>query len=994
MSGAYPLEALLAILAGAMNRENSMNTIYVVSHTHWDREWYRTFQQFRLKLVHLVDGLLALLEQDPGYQHFMLDGQTIVLDDYLQVRPEKEALLRKYVQEGRILIGPWRILPDMFLVGPEAHIRNLLEGDRTARRFGEKMMVGYIPDPFGHPGQTPQLLRGFDLETACLWRGADLTHAEFWWQAPDGSRVLMAYLRDGYGNGADLPADDPPRFASQLAERADGLRADAATPHLLVMYGTDHMEPPANTAAAIAYADAALPNAHVIHSTLPQYVAAVKQALGDGQITLPVVTGELRACRRMHLLPGVLSARMWIKQRNRVCEVLLEKWAEPFAAFQELIALQPPQAALLARKPDLVRHAWRLLMENHPHDSICGCSIDQVHEEMKVRFDQVDQLGEELTRQSLEGIAGSIQTDCKLRDADQPAAALVVFNPLAGPRTDVVTAAIAAPGLAGFDIVDEHGVALPYQEEGLGTREVIRMTLDSAAIKAGFGNISGGRVAGMTVQEIRSHREGAEVFIEAVVAQGGEPNLSAWNAERRRLDEYLADPTVAAYHVRACSTSARLIMIAPDVPGHGYRTFWIRPRDTSPPPPARLSPLASALLPLGRLPVVQRFAGRRRYARPPYKIENDLFAVEAQADGTLTLQDKRDGQVYTGLNQLRDGGDGGDEYNYAPPERDAAIVPRLRRVAIATGPLQQTLELELTLVAPVALAPDRKARAAERVALPIKTAVTLSRGVPRVEIHTCVENRARDHRLRVHFPAPFSVAKAQHDGHFEVIERGLGVPAHDETWVEQPRPEVPQRVFTSVTDGRARLTVAVRGLPEVEALKNAAGNTEIAVTLLRCVGWLSRDDFVTRQGHAGPPAVATPGAQMPGRWEFDYAIIPGLDALAAYREAYAFETPMRGVSASLHAGPLPSCGSFIAATPAAFAISALKQAEDGNGWLVRGYNVTGDEIQVTLQPWRPFAQVARANLAETPFAPLAADEGGRVTLRARGHEIVSVLFRE
>ena len=148
-----------------------MRTVHIISHTHWDREWYRTFQLFRLKLVHLVDGLLKLLDDDPEFKYFMLDGQTIVLDDYLAMRPEKEDILRKHIQRGRIIIGPWHILPDTFLVGPEAHIRNLLEGDRTAGRFERKMMIGYLPDPFGHPGQIPQILKGFGIETACLWRG-------------------------------------------------------------------------------------------------------------------------------------------------------------------------------------------------------------------------------------------------------------------------------------------------------------------------------------------------------------------------------------------------------------------------------------------------------------------------------------------------------------------------------------------------------------------------------------------------------------------------------------------------------------------------------------------------------------------------------------------------------------------------------------------------------------------------------------------------------
>src|SRR5512133_4336909 len=133
--------------------EVSMQTLHLVSHTHWDREWYRPFQSFRLRLVHLIDHLLDILANDPEYRYFMLDGQTIVLDDYLAVRPERAEILAEHVRSGRLLIGPWHILPDEFLVSPEATIRNLLKGGQTASRFGARMGVGYTPDPFGHIGQ-------------------------------------------------------------------------------------------------------------------------------------------------------------------------------------------------------------------------------------------------------------------------------------------------------------------------------------------------------------------------------------------------------------------------------------------------------------------------------------------------------------------------------------------------------------------------------------------------------------------------------------------------------------------------------------------------------------------------------------------------------------------------------------------------------------------------------------------------------------------------
>ena len=969
-----------------------MRNLYVISHTHWDREWYRPFQLFRLKLVHLVDGLLDILDRDPEFKHFMLDGQTIVLDDYLHMRPEKEELLRQHIRKGRILIGPWHILPDMFLVGPEAHIRNLEQGDRTARNFGPKMMIGYMPDSFGHIGQIPQILRGFGIEVASLWRGVYDRPAEFWWQAPDGSRVLMAYLRDGYGNGAELPADNLERFASMIAEKGENLSSASPISDLLVMYGTDHMEPPPKTSEAIAYADEMLRNTHVIHSTLPQYVAAVQASLKKQKVELPTFVGELRSCKRMHLLPGVLSTRMWIKQRNHACENLLTRWAEPFSAWQESIAgLQP---TVLDRKSELLRQTWRLLMENHPHDSICGCSIDQVHDEMKVRFDQVEQVAEEISRQSLEGLAAFVNTN-RPASSTNDRSAILVFNPSSTLRTDVVTATIELPPtVTEFELVDENGTNLPYQEHGMGSHEIIRMDLDAKSLQSAVGNISDGRVAGMTVQDIKVRRVGAQVFIETILADGGQPNLPVWNAGYKEIEGYFTDPSITLYHVRARSTSAaQIVVTVPEVPGLGYRTLWVRARPAQEKAPVQISPLVRALLPLARLPLAQNFVTRHHYAKPPYRIENDSMTVEAHNDGTLTILDKQTNLTYRGLNRFLDGGDCGDEYNYAPPPTDRSFTPRLKHVILSRGPIQQTLVLELELTTPLTLSQDRKSRSKELITAPITTTITLTNGVPRLDIRTIVDNRSRDHRLRVHFPAPFSAATGAHDGHFEVVERLVGLPAFDETWVEQPRPEVPQRAFTSVSDGRSCLTVANRGLTEVEVLKNPAGNVEIALTLLRCVGWLSRDDFSTRKGHAGP-FLETPGAQVPGIWTFDYSIIPHAgNWQKAYLQAYAFETPLRLVSTGLHAGTLPASGSFVKVEPAAFVVSSVKQSADGRGWVMRGYNITGELLNVTTKPWKPFKKVEQVNLAEEKQASLKPDKDGCVTFPVRGHEIVSLRFQ-
>ncbi|MEZ0396951.1 MAG: glycoside hydrolase family 38 C-terminal domain-containing protein [Anaerolineales bacterium] len=987
-----------------------MTTLHLISHTHWDREWYRTFQQFRLRLVHLMDGLLDEMETSHQFRFFMLDGQTIVLEDYLQMRPEREEAIRTLARSGRLIIGPWYVLPDEFLVSPEAIIRNLLTGDRLCRRFGPKMRVGYIPDPFGHIGQMPQILKGFGIQAACVQRGLSDEPCEFWWQAPDGSRVFMAYLRDGYGNAAGLPTGDPERFVAEVRRLRDRLTPHAAAPHLLLMHGTDHMEPPFDTPQAIAAARGQLDGDELIHSTLPDYLTAVQAALLGKY--LPTVVGELRSPKRHHLLPGVLSTRMWIKQRNRACETLLEKWAEPFSTFARWNLEASKHANLQPFQPaNIIREAWKLLLQCHPHDSICGCSIDQVHDEMRPRFDQVEQIGEEITRQSLETLAGLIETGRGSQTMDRaPSSAVVVFNPHSFPRTDAVTVEVESP--VPFDLLDETGRALPYETEGLGGRELVHAEMTAAELGGLYGNIRDGRVMGLSILGVEIERRGDTVHLTARLSETRPPDLAAWQRALGEIETLLADPTVTTFRLRALAADKiRLTFAAPEVPGLGWRTFSLLPRPEASAAPVRLPPLARLLLPLAKLPFVQKLAARPPRPRPPYRIENEFFLVEAERDGTLTLTEKSSGAVYRGLNRFVDGGDCGDEYNYAPPPADRLFTPRLRRVSIERGPVRQTLRLDLELRLSAALAPDRQSRSKETVRNHLTSHITLTSGVPRVDIRTTVNNAARDHRLRVHFPAPFAVEKAEYDGHFEVVERRVGVPPYDETWVEQPRPEVPQRAFTSLSDGHNRLTVANRGLPEVEVLENAAGNAEIALTLLRCVGWLSRDDFSTRRGHAGP-YLATPGAQMLGQWEFDYAVIAGRDFISSVEQSsaspvgrdfissigrdfispYAFETPLRAVFTDLHAGSLPPSGSFVEVSPAKFLVSAVKESEDGHGWLVRGYNLGGEDIYVSIKPWRPFKRVERVDLSEQKIENVKTEADGSVILPARKHESLSLVF--
>src|SRR3954451_5035392 len=184
-------------------------TVAIVPHTHWEREWYEPFQTFRLRLVTLLDELLPMLERDLSYARFLLDGQTIVVDDYLEVRPEALPSLQRLAASGRISVGPWMVLMDEFMVSGETILRDLQFGMARGAQLGGAMRVGYLPDMFGHIAQMPQILRLAGLDHAVVWRGvpAAVDKTGFWWSALDGSTVRAEYLPVGYGNGASIPDD-------------------------------------------------------------------------------------------------------------------------------------------------------------------------------------------------------------------------------------------------------------------------------------------------------------------------------------------------------------------------------------------------------------------------------------------------------------------------------------------------------------------------------------------------------------------------------------------------------------------------------------------------------------------------------------------------------------------------------------------------------------------------------------------------------------------
>ncbi|MDP2675963.1 MAG: glycoside hydrolase family 38 C-terminal domain-containing protein [Dehalococcoidia bacterium] len=866
-------------------------TFVVVPHTHWDREWYLPFEAFRARLVRMMDALLNLLDRDPEYKHFVLDGQTIPLDDYLEIRPERRADIERLVKAGRLLIGPGYVLPDEFLIGGESHVRNLQFGIRAAKAYGGAMMVGYSPDAFGHIVHLPAILRGFGIDTVAIWRGVgrEATTSEFRWASPDGSEVLALHFPFGYGMMSALPTERE-ALANALRNIRMMLEPLATTRYVLVPNGTDHLPAHEGLSQVIRTANELLDDAEMVHGSYPMIAEAIKRELGGRLETLPRLEGEFRSSARSHVLIGVLSARIWLKQRYQECEDLLARYAEPLAAWAHLLRdANGRDAERSAEDRGLLRHAWRLLLQNAPHDSVTGCHVDAVSDDMRVRFERCRQ------------IAGEVMYDAQRYIADQAAphgGGVVVFNSESGPRTDFCT------------------IRLPLEESRLPAK--------------------------------------------LVDSEGGETPLQPL---QRGLRSPLDSRERAVFG-----------FVAPDVPGFGYRAFQMEHGEPAP-------EKGSASL----------------------AIENDLFRVSADtADGTLTVDNLRGGGALRGLNRFADGGDRGDEYNYCPLAHDELIdAPSKPPVVRVTerGPARWTLEVTQTYSLPEELTADRDARSAERVDCAIVSRVRLYPRVPRVDIETEVDNHARDHRLRVHLPTGVRSDYSHAEQHFGVVRRPVVLPAADGTWMETPIGTYPQKSFVDVSDGERGLMVANRGLPEYEALPEDDGTVTIALTLLRCVGWLSRSDLRTRRGPAGP-SLETPGAQMPGRWTFHYTLIPHAGGWeAAFRAAHSFARPLSAVRSRGGSGSLPAAASLLEIEPPSLVLSALKTAEDGDGVVARVYNTADAPVTGSLGLLSPHAGAEAVNLNEEPCLPAGTaqgpvdTDGDRVVLSARPNQILSVKFR-
>ncbi|XVQ16218.1 alpha-mannosidase [Spirillospora sp. CA-255316] len=968
-----------------MNSEGRTDdSIVVVPHTHWDREWYLPFQRFRVRLVALLDAVIEQMERDPRWR-FTLDGQMAAVDDYLEVRPENRERVAALVREGRLAVGPWQILQDEFLCSGETLVRNLRLGLSRAEELGAAMAVGYLPDQFGHCAQMPQILLLSGIPHACVWRGvpARVQNHAFAWEAPDGSVVRAVYLPEGgyvnaawmFGREAFHGEAGPPlyRRAAEFVRRMRPWRPEGGA--LLAMYGSDHTAPAGDLADQVA--DAGLP---MRLDTLAGYFAG-EQTSVDG---LTRVRGELRSHARANLLPGVISARVHLKQAMGRAERLVERQAEPLAA---LWHTGPARRFL-----DL---AWRRIIEAGCHDSVTGCGSDETAEQVAARMAEAEQLGRAV---------------CDLVTAERAAAVPLdghlVFNPSPWPRTGLVTldvpaAATAAPGgpagSGGPALRTADGRRVPAQ-----ILEKAPTVLDDAVHPARDLPLVLERIYGNVLfgQEIRDWSvSAADRTLTFHVTRRAETrfDLAALKERLRDADgawrvRILADPrwTVAAL---VETPPLGLTSLAPGGDGEMAVPFDMPVQAETGVPNGTATGTGPGL---GTAPG----SGSGVRARPGpagagVALDNGLLRVEARADGTLTLR-TAGGEVVEGLGRIVDGGDLGDTYDHAPPPRRDRLVdvPSSVRVEpVWPGPLVGAFDVVRTYGWPVAGDVRRGTRAVAEEDVVVTTRVELRAGEPYLRLWVTFDNRCDDHRVRLHLPLPRAARSSFAEGQFAVVERGLTA---EGGFGERPVPTFPASGFVAA----GGLAVLLEHVTEYELVRDGAQEApgegrELALTLLRAVGRLSRDRNPYRDQPAGPQ-LATPRAQCRGERTVGLAIMPyrarggegpGHEVLAAaetYRHDLLSAPGYGPRSAPL---PPPAAGPEIGGR--GVVMTSLREVADGIEVRLVAQQATG----TTAFLRGGFGEAARVDLRGRPMAPLEIGPGGTVTLPLRPWEIATVLLR-
>ncbi|HHW48330.1 MAG TPA: alpha-mannosidase, partial [Clostridiaceae bacterium] len=833
--------------------EGKKDTGYIVSHTHWDREWRYPLWKSRMMLVQFMKELLDILDTDPDYKNFVMDGQSVVFEDYLEVRPEDRERIIKYIKEGRISIGPWYTLPDLYPVDGESLIRNLLKGIRFSESLGGYLKVGYNSFGWGQTTQFPQIYKGFGFDVIVAAKNVSKERApesEFLWEAPDGTRVLttrlgqharanfymnayipimhgMDYLSDDYRyvhNKSGLvyhQADEKNFFndhfmlhgnrwihdevLKEAIQKAwDGTEETTLKSHRILMNGSDFTVPQRELTEIIRRANELFEDKIFVHSTFEEYTNKLKELVNYEK--LKVVRGELRDGPASSCSSNALATRSHIKRLNRKVENSLLHNTEPLSVIGSMAGIE--------YQKEFIDLAIKYMLLSHPHDSINGVTQDKTAEDTVNRLNQALEISETVS----ETVCGELIKKINLSRFDSRDVILVAVNPSPAVQRHVVKVYVDIPqeyNIWDFDIENCHGNRMDKQ--------------------------------------LVSRKE--------VVVPVHDPDSRPW--------PFYAD--------RFC-----FYMDTGDIPACGYKVFKIVPKSS-----------------FNRKTVFwpeMRKSKGNDIASSVNTMENEYLKVKVEKDGTISIMDKSDNKLYSNLNYFEDAGDCGDYWVYYPPYNNRIYTSKGSPARIwleDNGPLSATIGTEIKMKVPAyAHRPENaikgeSCRSEEESELTITCHYTLKKGSKRVDVRLVVDNTAEDHRLRLMFDTGIKAEYSDAAGHFTVDRRPVS-PVRDEKGEYYPEMQtLPMQSFVDISDGNTGFAVLSNSFFEYEAMNNMEGT--IAITLFRSV----RNIICTEFRSAGV-FVHEKGGQSLGKQEYEYSIYPhkgNWREAEVYAEAEKFMVP-------------------------------------------------------------------------------------------------------
>ena len=942
-----------------------MYNMHLIINTHWDREYRWSFAETQMRLAEAVDDLIDIMNRDPEFKNFHTDSQVSMLDDYLDIRPERTEELKRLVADGRILTGPWYTLPAEFLVSGESLVRNLNLGHKISKELGKVMKVAYNIFSWGQVSQLPQIYKQFGMDTIIFYRGVDqskLDRLEFKWKAPDGTEAIGltfgAYHRLNFWRLVYLPyilggdsvegenykisrnnlksahmthicdsasdmvnhrvlgqgcAKDINGAVKGLKELIDTVKDKSSTPDLLFLQGFDQENPDPIVTELVKELNEKTDYGKIEITDLESYVKTLKADLEKEGLKdkLDVLEGEMLEVERVGdafgpLYNGVFSARIPIKIRNNRCEALLTGWSEPAAVFNMLSGGEYPRVPL--------SKAWKELLKNHQHDGIGGCHIDRVTVAMEERYNKVCDIGDSIVRNSLVELTANIDFS-RLGEKE---IGLAVFNSMPVRRKEVVNCVVDVPADWGF------------RWSGTNRRDFNIEARDSA------GN-----------------------FIPCSVSKLDDDYVFG----------YLKFGNVMGYQTTRC-----YISVLVDVPPCGFTSVTLTPKKLK-----------------GALNSSMVYSANC--------MQNENLRVEINENGSLDITDLKTGKTFKKMNYFEDSSDKGGPLRYDPAYEAGVMntlserpeIKLIRNNALEAvyrityrWNLPESIEAPLRIHVPhgsewVEQGPlQRSERYVEET---IVTEVSLKKGGTSVDISTKVDNKARDHRLRVMFPTMLeNAAESIADSPFDVVKRPIAIP--DSTgWYEEASRTWPTKSLVAVSDGDGTTCVVKHDcFTEYEVTDNA--DRAIALTMLRC--------FST----AGNPTETfcyQELAECIGSYTYNYAIefANTADTAELLRSAQKFTTPVHTAQTTAHKGTFSAEKSFINLKGDSFIVTAVKAADNDNAIVLRGYLESNKDGNISLELGFDVKKAEKITLEESAVCDIAV-ENNTLSLQVGAKEIVGI----